>query len=254
MTYLYDSTQNPPGMLAVVRPSHPLGGFVFHQYREDPLDPAQQYGLLSRPGISPATTPADYRMIVNANPVTLSPVETGNVTYGIVLGNSLSELQTNADTTIQLYRSVLADIKEPSKEQRLLNVFALDQNFLNPFNPSTTIRYELSHASRVSLRVYDTLGQEVATLVNETKTAGVYNLEFDAGRLASGVYFYRIQAGDFVQTKKMILVKYSYRSGHGDGVTFKGAGRELSIMQRSQHQQQDRFRDRSTFWTTRRER
>jgi photosystem II stability/assembly factor-like uncharacterized protein len=81
------------------------------------------------------------------------------------------------------------------------------QNYPNPFNPSTTIRYELPRSSRVSIKVYNTLGQEVATLVNETKPAGVYTVEFDAAGLASGMYFYRLQAGDFVQTKKLVVLK-----------------------------------------------
>jgi hypothetical protein len=85
--------------------------------------------------------------------------------------------------------------------------FVLAQNYPNPFNPSTTIRYELPHASRVSLKVYNTLGLEVATLVNETKPAGVYTAQFDAANLASGVYFYRLQAGNFVVTKKLILLR-----------------------------------------------
>jgi photosystem II stability/assembly factor-like uncharacterized protein len=85
--------------------------------------------------------------------------------------------------------------------------YSLGQNYPNPFNPSTTIRYELPHASRASLKVYNTLGQEVATLVNETKAAGVYTVTFDAVGLASDVYFYRLQAGSFVDTKKLLLVR-----------------------------------------------
>ena len=85
--------------------------------------------------------------------------------------------------------------------------YSLSQNYPNPFNPSTTISYELPHASRMSLRVYNTLGQEVATMVNENKPAGVYTARFEARSLASGVYFYRLQAGNFVDTKKFILLK-----------------------------------------------
>ena len=81
------------------------------------------------------------------------------------------------------------------------------QNSPNPFNPNTTIRYELPHSSRVILKVYNTLGQEVATLVNETKPAGVYSVEFDVGNLATGVYFYRLTVGPYAECRKMVLMK-----------------------------------------------
>lgn len=83
----------------------------------------------------------------------------------------------------------------------------LEQNFPNPFNPSATIQYELPHASRVTLKVYSTLGQEVATVMNETKPAGVHTVEFDAAELSSGVCFYRLEAGNFVETREMALVR-----------------------------------------------
>ena len=85
--------------------------------------------------------------------------------------------------------------------------FILYQNFPNPFNPSTNIRYDISKSAFVKLVVYDILGREVKTLVNEFKTPGTYRLNFNASNLASGTYFYRIQAGDFVKIKKMVLVK-----------------------------------------------
>jgi photosystem II stability/assembly factor-like uncharacterized protein len=96
---------------------------------------------------------------------------------------------------------------EVARDGELPTRMELEQNYPNPFNPSTTIRYELPHASRVSLKVYNTLGQEVATLVNETKPAGVFTVQFDAGRLASGVYFYRLQAETFVETKKLVVLR-----------------------------------------------
>ncbi|MBK7632778.1 MAG: T9SS type A sorting domain-containing protein [Ignavibacteriales bacterium] len=85
--------------------------------------------------------------------------------------------------------------------------FILSQNYPNPFNPVTTIKYQIPHRSNVSLKIYDLLGNEVADLVNEEQEVGFYNIDFDASKFSSGVYFYRIQAGDFVQTKKMILLK-----------------------------------------------
>jgi hypothetical protein len=86
--------------------------------------------------------------------------------------------------------------------------YNLDQNYPNPFNPSTRIAFNLPNSSNVTLKVYDILGTEVAELIsNEQKAAGRYEVNFDASSLASGTYIYRIQAGDFVQTRKMILLK-----------------------------------------------
>ena len=85
--------------------------------------------------------------------------------------------------------------------------FRLDQNYPNHFNPSTTISYEIKTASRVELRVYDILGREVATLVDAVQNAGSHRVSFDAGRMASGVYFYRLSADQFVTSRKMLLLK-----------------------------------------------
>ncbi|MDZ7766250.1 MAG: T9SS type A sorting domain-containing protein [Melioribacteraceae bacterium] len=86
-------------------------------------------------------------------------------------------------------------------------VFHLTQNYPNPFNPTTSIEYQVSSSEKVSLKVYDILGREIKTLVNEVKSPGSYEVQFDAPQLASGVYFYRLTASDFVQTKKMILLR-----------------------------------------------
>ena len=93
---------------------------------------------------------------------------------------------------------------------RPLNValeFELYDNYPNPFNPSTTIKFELPKSSHVSLTVYDILGREVSVLVNAKREAGAYEVKFDGSNLASGVYFYRIEAGSFVQTKRLLLLR-----------------------------------------------
>jgi hypothetical protein len=83
----------------------------------------------------------------------------------------------------------------------------LEQNYPNPFNPSTSIKYELPKSSEVRLSVYDMLGREVSVLVNETKEPGNYTATWDANGMASGMYFYRMQAGDFIQTKRLVHLK-----------------------------------------------
>jgi hypothetical protein len=85
--------------------------------------------------------------------------------------------------------------------------FHLEQNYPNPFNPSTIIKYQILQDGLVTLMIYDVLGKEVKTMVNEYKGAGRYEVKFDASNLASGVYIYRIIANDFISSKKMLLMK-----------------------------------------------
>jgi hypothetical protein len=85
--------------------------------------------------------------------------------------------------------------------------YSLAQNYPNPFNPSTTIKYSIPSASLVKIKVFNTIGQEMALLVNQEQSAGIYEVKFDATSLTSGIYFYRIEAGNFIETKKMILIK-----------------------------------------------
>jgi hypothetical protein len=87
------------------------------------------------------------------------------------------------------------------------NQFELAQNYPNPFNPSTSIQFTVGAKQLVTLKVYDILGNEVATLVNEEKASGSYEVNFRASNLSSGVYLYKLQAGSFIETKKMLLMK-----------------------------------------------
>lgn len=111
---------------------------------------------------------------------------------------------SRAQLLFQRVSTAVLSTREPSVKAL---EYRLAQNYPNPFNPTTNISYVLPKAENVSLKVYDVLGREVATLVNEVKAAGAYTVPFNASNLASGVYFYRLQAGSFVQTKKMMLVK-----------------------------------------------
>jgi hypothetical protein len=85
--------------------------------------------------------------------------------------------------------------------------FTLEQNYPNPFNPSTSIHYAIGTRQFVQLKVYDVLGNEIATLVEEFKPAGSYEIDFNASQLSSGLYMYKLKAGEFISTKKMILIK-----------------------------------------------
>ncbi len=85
--------------------------------------------------------------------------------------------------------------------------YSLTQNYPNPFNPTTRINYSISNSEKVTIKIYDVLGREIRTLVNEEKAAGAYEVEFDADNLSSGIYYYQLKAGNFVQTRKMILLR-----------------------------------------------
>lgn len=89
----------------------------------------------------------------------------------------------------------------------LPKTFSLEQNFPNPLNPSTTISFVLPKSSFVTLKIYNVLGQLISTLVNERRAPGMYNVQFDASNLPSGVYYYRLSAGEFVQARKMLVIK-----------------------------------------------
>jgi len=99
----------------------------------------------------------------------------------------------------------ITDVKENTDV--LPNEYILYQNYPNPFNPTTQVSYSLPKSSFVQLKIYDILGKEVANLVNEEQQSGNYKVEFNASTLASGIYFYRLQSGSFVETKKLVLLR-----------------------------------------------
>jgi hypothetical protein len=139
----------------------------------------------------------------NANDLTRAIATTSTEIY---VGGSFS-------TVSGIGRQSVAGMDDPNnpvlpvEDILFLNKFSLEQNYPNPFNPSTRIQYQVSSISQVILKVYDVLGNEVATLVNEEKPAGAYEITLNASQLSSGIYFYKLQAGSFVETKKMILMR-----------------------------------------------
>jgi Secretion system C-terminal sorting domain len=103
------------------------------------------------------------------------------------------------------FSTMISDVREV--QNSFPSDFTMEQNYPNPFNPSTNIRFSLPEANQVTLKVFDMLGQEVVTLVNEFINAGSYEVTFDASILTSGIYFYTISSNNFIQTKKMLLLK-----------------------------------------------
>jgi hypothetical protein len=108
--------------------------------------------------------------------------------------------QMDFDGSFSYSDEVQVEISQP-------DVFYLGQNYPNPFNPSTNIKYSIPQDENVTLKVYDILGKEVTTLVNEYQQAGSFDVVFNGSNLSSGVYYYQLKAGNFVSTKKMILLR-----------------------------------------------
>jgi hypothetical protein len=139
--------------------------------------------------------------VVSSSPTTILKSAVGQAFVGTMQGAStIIDGGFLADTLFRTLTFVAEHGGVPKE-------YALRQNYPNPFNPSTTIRVELPHTSRVSLKVYGLLGQEVMTLIDEEKPAGVYDVQFSASNVSSGMYVYRLRADDFVSTKRMLVLK-----------------------------------------------
>lgn len=132
--------------------------------------------------------------------VTFSDTTLGSYSGNIIFTHNA----VSSPDTLQVFADVVVGIDNPS---RVPVSYKLYRNYPNPFNPVTTIRYDLKQDGSVKLRVFNTLGQEVRTLVNTWQKAGQYEIRMDGTDLASGVYFYRLDSGDFVKTLKMLLIK-----------------------------------------------
>jgi hypothetical protein len=137
-----------------------------------------------------------------------SYVTTDCISGAIGLGDYLTDFKIPVFkvSTNGILGEIITEINA-NEEEPILRSTVLFQNFPNPFNSTTIIKYQIPESGNVSLKVYDILGSEVATLVNEAKQAGKYEISFDASRFASGFYIYRLQANDFVNVKKLVLLK-----------------------------------------------
>ncbi len=160
------------------------------------------------------TDPNFYKNLISTGPFKLEAGKPQEIIIAYVLGrgmdpiNSITVARENVRRAIAEYQNNFATMTYTSPPPtNPVTDYVLYQNYPNPFNPSTTIRYEIPQDGVVTIKVYDILGQEVATILNEFKKADRYEVKFNARRLASGVYIYRIKVNDFIESKKMIVLK-----------------------------------------------
>ncbi|MDP1995145.1 MAG: T9SS type A sorting domain-containing protein, partial [Ignavibacteria bacterium] len=104
-------------------------------------------------------------------------------------------------------KAILSDVEDNSNDENSPKSYSLKQNYPNPFNPNTTISYSIANPGLVTVKIFNILGEEILQLVNEYKNSGSYSVNFDASRLSSGIYFYTMNSGSFVSTKKMVVLK-----------------------------------------------
>lgn len=142
--------------------------------------------------------------IPSLNFVNLSSNDSIAVFFAFAIGANQTEMVTAINEAQTKYSTIL---NVDNKISEIPSGYSLSQNYPNPFNPNTKIRFSITNTQSVSLKVFDVLGNEIATLVNEELTPGVYQYNFDASNLSSGVYYYKLQSGNYSETKKMILIR-----------------------------------------------
>jgi serine protease len=150
------------------------------------------------------TSGRDVANVLGSGPYNIPANGEITIAFALIAGNNLSDLQANAVAARNKYNSLVGITNYNSE---LPSDFSLSQNYPNPFNPSTNIKFSIANPGLTSLKIYNTLGKEVASLVNEYLQAGSYDADWNASGNSSGVYFYRLQANGFVQTKRMLLIK-----------------------------------------------
>ncbi len=150
------------------------------------------------------TVQGDYRSYITSGPANITPENSFNFTFAMVAGESLDDLVNNANLAAQ--KAMITSVEEQQVDLTPQD-YILSQNYPNPFNPVTTIQFSLPASEYVELNVYNVLGEQVARLVNGELSAGTHQVRFNASLLSSGIYFYQIKAGEFIQTRKMMLIK-----------------------------------------------
>ena len=163
----------------------------------------EKWDAISSGVVMDSLGPGGNCLVLSVGPLNLAPGQVETVGFALIRADNVADLIAKNNTAKAKYQSV--GVKNISTE--IPKIFSLSQNYPNPFNPVTNIQFGLPKNEFVSIKVYDMLGREITTLVNEFKKAGMYEVSMNAASLSSGVYFYRIQAGTFSEIKRMVVLK-----------------------------------------------
>lgn len=171
---------------------------------QDPDNSSEAYIYLAAPRYTtPTTEPDDYRVLLSTGPMTIPPRDSVRIVIGYVIGAGLAQLQANTEQ-MNAMAALIVDVKERKNH---LGSYFLAQNTPNPFNSSTTICYVLPEPCYVSLDIYNIRGERITNLVNEKQARGDYRLQWCATNVAGGVYLCRLQAGDYVEMKRLVVLR-----------------------------------------------
>ncbi len=211
--YVYNTSGGPQYRIATALVSP--GGYGFYAIKNDGSDGGigvydgftddEKWQAMSNGISKPDAGPADISHVISGGAYTIAPGDTADAAFIIAVGETQEELINSVQNGRSLYQLILTDINDNEIPAPL--TFSLNQNYPNPFNPSTLIKYTIPRDAFVSLKVYDINGKEIQTLVEGNQQAGDYTLQFVPGELASGVYFYRINAGSYSAVRKMLYLK-----------------------------------------------
>jgi hypothetical protein len=200
---LYLTEQAQP---QTIHAAQSLGTMIAFQTNEDITSSDGKQAACGARGDTTACTELTFLKLLETGIYPLGKNDSLRAQYIEVFAANVNDFpQDIMEAHLELLASNQTNVHQP--EPTLPSAFDLQQNYPNPFNPLTVVSYQLPVASNVRLVVYDVLGREVAVLVNERKAPGTYAVTFDGSGLASGVYFYRLSAGDFLQMKKLVLLR-----------------------------------------------
>lgn len=211
--YFYRTGETPHwGLRLLRRPTYSVQMLDWNVYSTDPNNEVSndsiRYELVATEGFDNTITAGPDGSVFNVNrgQVTIASGDSTDIEYVIAYGGSPAEVIAACDSGETRYEKFLTSV--PTREgDGVPSRMTLHQNYPNPFNPETEIRFEVVREAPVALRVYNLMGQEVSTLVRQQLSPGVYSVRFSGTGLPSGVYYYRLETGEFTSTKAMMLLK-----------------------------------------------